>query len=457
MTARYQLSWGQSPLHSSMAQVLRSATLIAVLLPGTALAQAPAAERLSLDDAVTRAVAASHRLGEARARQQGAEAAVEVRRKADVPTITALAGYTRTNHIDEFGVPQPDGRLRVIYPDIPDNYRTRLELQWPVYTSGRTNALERAAQAEATASGAELEAARLDLRLEVARAYWALVTARDTVRVLEAALATADRSLADVRNRVEAGLLPPNDVSRSEAQRARQELLLIEARGRVDSVTLDLRRLLDLPDGTTVETTDGLAVPAPAERDGATLIGEALKQRPELAAIAGRALAQQERIAAIATARKPSIAVVSGVDWANPNPRIFPRQDKWQESWDLSVNLSWQLFDWGRNAAERTEAQFAITALNERKADTETQIRSDVRKQLVELGTTQAALVPARLAVTAAQETQRVVADRFDAGVATTLDVLDAQLAVLQAELDRTRVLADLRLSEARLARVLGR
>jgi outer membrane protein TolC len=459
MTARHQLSWGLSPLRFPMTRILPYASLIAALLqPAAAVAQAqPAAQRLSLDDAVSRAVAASHRLGEARARQQGADAAVEVRRKADVPTITALAGYTRTNHVDQFGVPQPDGRLRVIYPDIPDNYRTRLELQWPVYTSGRTNALERAAQAEATASGADLEAARLDLRLEVARAYWALVTARDTVAVLDAALATADRSLTDVRNRVEAGLLPPNDVSRSEAQRARQELLLIEARGRVDSVTLDLDRLLDLPDGTAVETTEGLDAPAPAAGDGATLVGEALKQRPELAAIAGRTLAQQERIAAIATARKPSIAIASGVDWANPNPRIFPRQDTWQESWDLSINLSWQLFDWGRNAAERTEAQFAITALNERKAETESQVRSDVQKQLVDLRTTQAALVPARLAVAAAQETQRVVADRFEAGVATTLDVLDAQLAVLQAELDRTRVLADLRLSEARLARVLGR
>ena len=82
-------------------------------------------------------------------------------------------------------MPQPNGTLRVIYPDIPDNYRTRVELAWPIYTGGRTDALERAAQAEATATGMDLDAARLDLRLEVARAYWALVTARETVRVLE--------------------------------------------------------------------------------------------------------------------------------------------------------------------------------------------------------------------------------------------------------------------------------
>jgi len=437
---------------------LAPCTIVAILAIGHAgvvAAQTPL--RVTLDEAQTRAVEQSHRVGEARARQQGADATVVVRSKADVPTLTALGGYTRTNHIDEFGVPQPDGRLRVIYPDIPDNFRTRLELQWPIYTSGRTDALERAARAEASASGAELAAVRLDLRLEVARAYWALVTARDTVRVLEAALATADRSLADVRNRVEAGLLPPNDVSRSEAQRARQELLLIEARGRVDTVTIDLDRLLGLPEGTPIETADGLETPPPPSRDAQALVGEALTQRPELSALADRTVAAEERIAAIATARKPMVAVNSGVDWANPNPRIFPRADTWQESWDVSLSVSWQLFDWGRNAAERTEARFAVAALNERRAETEQQIRADVRRQVLDLGTTQAALAPARLAVTAAQETQRVVADRFEAGVATTLDVLDAQLAVLQAELDRTRVLADLRLAEARLVRILGR
>ena len=118
MTVCYQLSWGLSPLHFPTTRFLPHAALIAALLqPAAAIAQAP--QRLSLDDATSRAIEASHRLGEARARQQGAEATVDVFRKADVPTITALAGYTRTNHVDEFGVPQVGTGLRVIYPDIP--------------------------------------------------------------------------------------------------------------------------------------------------------------------------------------------------------------------------------------------------------------------------------------------------------------------------------------------------
>ena len=51
----------------------------------------------------------------------------------------------------------------------------------------------------------------------------------------------------------------------------------------------------------------------------------------------------------------------------------------------------------------------------------------------------------------------RVVAERFNVGVATTTELLDAQVALLQADLDRTRAMASIRLAEARLDRALGR
>jgi outer membrane protein TolC len=57
----------------------------------------------------------------------------------------------------------------------------------------------------------------------------------------------------------------------------------------------------------------------------------------------------------------------------------------------------------------------------------------------------------------AAAEARRVVADRFASGVATATDVLDAQVALLQADLDRTQALASVKLAEARLTRALGR
>jgi outer membrane protein TolC len=59
--------------------------------------------------------------------------------------------------------------------------------------------------------------------------------------------------------------------------------------------------------------------------------------------------------------------------------------------------------------------------------------------------------------VRSAAEARRVVSDRYAAGVATSTEVMDAQEALLQAELERTRALASARLAEARLERALGR
>ena len=57
----------------------------------------------------------------------------------------------------------------------------------------------------------------------------------------------------------------------------------------------------------------------------------------------------------------------------------------------------------------------------------------------------------------AATEARRVVGERFAAGVATSTDVVDAQVAILQAQMDRTQAVASARLAEARLNRAVGR
>src|SRR5580765_3921924 len=81
--------------------------------------------RLTLDDAIARGVANSHRLAELQARTEGAKAAEAGSAAASMPSISLLGGYTRTNHVDEFRIVQL-GQLVTIYPDAPGNYRTRV-------------------------------------------------------------------------------------------------------------------------------------------------------------------------------------------------------------------------------------------------------------------------------------------------------------------------------------------
>jgi outer membrane protein len=408
---------------------------------------------LTLEDAISRALATSHRIAEGTARREGATAAIAVRRAAEKPTVAVSGGYTRTNHVDEFGIPQPNGVLRIIYPDVPDNYFTRVSLQWPIYTGGRVDALARAAEAEARAADADIAVTRADLRLEVVRTYWALATATESVRVLDHALARAEAHLRDVRSRFANGLIPPNEVSAAEAQRSRQEMLLIESRNIRGSVLEDLRRLTGVAGDITAAAplAPGAVAVAAATTPAATIA------RAEQQALKDRLDAAEQRLRASEAGRKPTVAVTGAADYANPNPRIFPRIDQWNTSWELGVAATWNLWDSGRVSAEVAEAAAAVRAIRARQADVDAMIATEVRQRQLDLDSTHAALIAADASVRSAEEARRVVAERFNVGVATSTDVLDAQAALLQAELDRTRALANIRLAEARLDRALGK
>jgi outer membrane protein TolC len=452
------------------------AVLLLVLLPSAAAAQPPSPSAsagqppppsatagqegggLTLDAAIAQAIEHSHRLAELGARAEAADYAVTGRRVSERPNISAQGGYTRTNHVDVFGFPGPGGTLQVIYPDIPDNFRARLDLQWPIFTGGRADVLTRAAEAERGAIAKDVDAARADLRLEVTRAYWALVTASEAERVLRTSVTSLESHVSDLRARLASGLIAPNDLSSAEAQASHQRMLAIEAETQRHVAEADLRRL-------TGNETVSLALPAAAAPPEvppvataavADLIARALRGRPERQALEARARSADLRAAAVLTTARPQIAVAGGYDYARPNPRIFPRLDEWRPSWDASINVVWSLWDGGRRAAEHGEARANAAAARTRIDQFDSDVTFEVRARTEELQSSRAAVTAAADEVRAAADAERVVLERYRAGVATNTDVLDAQVARLQAELDRTRAVAAVRLAQARLERAIG-
>jgi outer membrane protein len=414
--------------------------------------------RLTLDDAIARGLANSVRLAELQARQEAAQAVESGRVAAQRPTMSLQGGYTRTNHVDEFVIVQPGQLRQVVYPDIPDNFRSRLDLQWLVYSGGRLDYLERAARAEREATGEDLTAARADLRLEIARAFWALVTAKEAELVFGRSLESIAAYVRDLKARLDQGLIPPNELLSAEAQYSRQRVAAIEATNARQIAEADVRRLIGAEGIGPIEAIATLEPPpAAGAANLERLIADAIANRPERRALTDRAEAADARSAAAKAGLRPQIAVNGGYDYARPNPRIFPRVGRWEDSWDLSVNASWALWDGGRTRAERAEADANGRAARARVADFDRQVTFEVQQRQLELDSSRAAIAAAADGVRAALEAQRVLAERFKAGVATNTEVLDAQTDALAAELDRTRALANARLAEARLARALGR
>lgn len=446
-----------------MAMTLRRVWLCVLLIgvaPPLVRAQTPLS--LTLDDAIARGVEQAPRLADARAREAAAQSTVASRSAAGVPSVNVLSSYLRTNHIVPFGIfEQPNGISRILFPDIPNNYRVRSEVDVPVYTAGRVSNSVDAAQADARAAGADLRTTDQDVRLDVVRAYWALVTSREAVTVLEESVQRMDTWVEDVRARVETGILPPNDLQSAQAQRAHQNVQLIQARNFAALSQIQLARLIGAPLDQAIVVSTPVDQPIPSAAEAArqpidALVKRALGERGERASLQEHQASLRSVAAASLASTRPQVGALASVEPARPNQLFVPRQDTWQTSWNLGVNFTWPLWDGGRARADYAASMAQAEAVGHRLDDFDAGVAVEIRQRLLALQSNQAALEASADAISSATEARRVVGERFNAGVATSTDVLDAQVALLQAELERTQILAALRLGEAELLRAIG-
>jgi outer membrane protein TolC len=298
---------------------------------------------LSLAEAVAMALAASPRLGELRALEEASGAALQLARAERKPLVELAAGYSRLSSVPEFGIPQPDGSTDVIFPDVRDSFASRLEASLPVYAGGALAGAEEAAGWDLEAAARDVESARADLVLETTVAYWAAVTTREAEGVLREAIASFEAHLADARNRERFGMAARSDVLAVQVERDRAELERLRAENARRTAEADLVRLLGLPAEEMVAPREALEPAPPDARGLESLLEDALARRPERASLEARIAAAESRVAAAAAPQRPRVSLAAGFDYANPNRRIVPVELDWEESWDLSVNVSMSL------------------------------------------------------------------------------------------------------------------
>jgi len=430
--------------------------LLAVM--AAAQIQVPARTQLTLREAVERALAASAEVQQAQALQRAADADVRVARAGRLPQVDLQAGYSRLSNVPELFLPVPGGDPRPIFPNIPSNYRAHAGVSVPLYTGGRLAALTQAAEAERAGAGHDTRTTSADVVLETAGAYWSLVTARQSERVLADALQAYDAHLTDAQNRERLGLSARNEVLAVQVERDRAELAALRARNSARVAQANLAQLLGLTDGSTLEPAEPLDRGTRLEAgDVDALVTSALGARPERTASMARIGAAEARVRVERAGRLPQASVTAAFDYANPNRRILPPEARLQDSWDLNLNLSWNVFDGGRTSAAVARAQARLAAARSQLVEVDRLVRLQVTQRALELQAARAATAVAERGLESARENQRVAGERYRAGVLSSAELLDAEVALLRASLERTDAHAQARLAEAALERVLGR
>lgn len=305
-----------------------------------------------------------------------------------------------------------------------------------LYAGGRRDALVEAAESQLRVSELELQNALQQLRLEVIDAYYNLQEADQQVVIQEAAVREASRSLQDAEALLRASLATRLDVLNAQIQLENANLRLAQARGTQAIAPRALARLLNLPPDTSIRTSAEAEQAGKWELSLEESIVRALQNRPELEQQRLQRLISQAQGRAALANLLPQVSVSGNVNLVQlytDDPRPASRVEGLGAGYSLQLDALWTFSDGGRTRAQVEQQQATANSSALQVADLAAQIRLEVEQAFVELDVNERNIATASLTLEQTQEALRIARLRFQAGLGTQLDVLNAESRLTEA------------------------
>ncbi len=308
----------------------------------------------------------------------------------------------------------------------------------------------RASKASLTATRFDSDATRNQVSDEVARDYLACLradadrnTARANVELSEALSALARRQLT-------AGTGTGIEVTRADVQLANDRQRLIQAENNRTRATLQLLRAMGLDQSMAVDFTDKLEYRMVDVGAAEALMDQARKSRPELKSQQQKEEAARLSYQSVKAERLPSIG--ASANYGTIGPEIVGAHP----TYGLAASLKVPVFDGFRREARGAESISQLRQEQIRTRDLNQQIELQVRTALESLRSAAAEVEAARDGQTLAESELAQARRRYEAGVATSVEVTDAQTRLQRARDNQTTALYDYNLARLDLATATG-
>ena len=413
-----------------------SLVLIALLGAQVLQAQAPSpsALRLSFAGAVRQASGASADTAPAAVtiagfRSDAAGARVRQARAALLPNLSLAGSWVnRTFNPQTLGFKLPGVNLPSLVPPF-NAYDGRARVTQTLFDLSSVSRVS-AARGQLNAAKADRSAVIETAAQNVALAYTRAARAQAVVaaRQADSALAAELVGLAVAQQR--AGVSASIDVTRAKTQLADAAGRLVVAANQLDRARIDLARALSLDPSTPITLTDSLsaqlgAADVPADRNAA--VTQAIARRPDLMAEQARGAAARQAVSAISAERLPRLDLEAdyGVSGLRVPDAVSTRQ--------IAVEVTLPILDGFRREGRKAEQEAVAHESDVRARDLRQQVEADVDGALLDLRSAgaQQQIAAERLEL-AAQEVSEA-RQRFKAGVAGNIEVINAQSSLLRA------------------------
>ncbi len=425
---------------------------------------------LTIDEALTMGTAYSPAVHSSGRSVEALQAASQEAAAARLPSVKLGAGYTRLSEVPPFRVTLPFSingvDSFVVSPYYFDNFSFRASLQQPVFTGFRLESASDSARALERSAAMYLDRDRSDNAFRIKKAYWGLVGRRQAMAVIREAGKQVEEHLKDVRAFYGQGLLTRNDVLRAEVRLSGIELQEVEAGNAAALAEAELNSLLGLPLETGLEPTtapetvartiDYERIAGGQGRPEAAGYSE-LEGHPEISSFKFKVESAEAGLRAARGGFLPQVYLTANYYYMNPNPRYMPNKDRFDDTWDVGVTVSLDLWNWGQTKQQVRQARARLDQARDAVRLAEDKVKLELTGSRLAVTAARAKSVTAARTVGMAEENLRVTRERFREGVALNSDVLDAETELLQARLAVTQASVETAVALASYERALGR
>ena len=412
---------------------------------------------LTLDDCVRMGLTYSKGLDSSRWEIEHSRFQLKEVQASALPSLSLSGTYTRLSKTPSFGVTIPGSDSTfVLNPSIVDNYSGQLTLKAPLFTGGKLSSLTRAARSGLEAAKELYNRDRKELVLTLRFSYWNLYRARELEGLILENVALIKVHLEQVNRFYDQGLAKTNEVLKVKVQLSSVELKRVEATNGVRLASKALASLLGLPLDTT------FTLKTDVHRDIAdllpvkTLVEEALRNRPEIKAASHSIKAGEAQVKAAEGELYPSLALLGNYTYARPNSRILPVEERFNDTWDVSLALSFDLWNWGIARHKAGQARAKLIQSRDQSVALKDNVTLEIHQIYNDIAQTVEKIKVAQEGVALAEENYRITNERFKAGLTLNSELLDAEVALLQAKVDNTQSWIDYELNNEKLKKALG-
>ncbi|MBI1354068.1 MAG: hypothetical protein GC160_06960 [Acidobacteria bacterium] len=434
--------------------VFQATILLLAALPGYSQ------EPLTLIEAARLALESNPALEGAAAGEQAADAGVRVAAAGRLPRLSWQESYTRSNNpVFAFGTLLNQRRFTeanfaintLNNPASVQNFQSLVRVEQTLFDAHRTKSAIAAARLQKQMSEAETERRQEDVLLGVVQTYFGADLAAAGLATTQDALRSVDADLERAQAMFDAGMATQADVLAVQAHRAAIEQQRIQAAGDAEVAIAALNDALGLP----LETPRTLSTPlaeasAPAD-DLAGRIALARGERPDLrqAQLGVDMAAENARQAG--AARLPQVFAQGALE---ADRARFVNQGG--GNWLAGVGMRWDLWKGGETQARIDQAAAGQAQAEAARRRAASAAELEVRQAWTAFSTATERLRVAGAAIEQAEESLRIVRNRYQAGLEDVTSLLRSENALTGARFQRLAALYDQRVARAKLDHAAG-